>query len=113
MTDSMKPIDPVETSHHPGQTSYTTVANVRSVSSPPRSSRAGGKPSTPVVLVPYSAEGQPPSRSTLHSSGVVTHNRHDSNTCTSMVYVPPTNIANPPLILGQPLGAQPVISQDS
>ena len=28
-----------------------------------------------------------------------------------MIYVPPTNIVNPPLSLGQPLGAQPVISQ--
>ena len=42
MVDSMKPIDPVETSKHPGQTFDPTVANVMPVSSPPRSSRAGG-----------------------------------------------------------------------
>ena len=57
LADSMKPIDPVETSKHPGQTSDPTIANVRSVSSPSRSSRAGGKPSTPVVSVPYGAGG--------------------------------------------------------
>ena len=44
LTDSMKPIYPVETSHHPCQTSDPMVANVRSISSPPRSSRARGKP---------------------------------------------------------------------
>ena len=60
LADSMKPIDPVETSHHPGQTSDPTVANVRFVSSPPRSSRPGGKRSTPVVSVPYSVGGKPP-----------------------------------------------------
>ena len=59
LADSIKPIDPVETSKHPGQTSDPTVANVRSVSSPPRSSRARGKPSTLVVLVPYSSGGNP------------------------------------------------------
>ena len=57
LSDSMKPIDHVETSHHPGQTYDPTVLNVRSVSSPPRSSMAGGKPSTPVVSVPYGAGG--------------------------------------------------------
>ena len=75
LADSMKPIDPIETSHHPGQTSNPTVANVRSISSPPRSSRAGGKPSTLVVSVPYSVGGKPLTRSTLPSGGVVTHNR--------------------------------------
>ena len=55
----MKPIDPVEAPPHPGQTFDPMVANVRSVSSPPRSSRVGGKPSTPVVSVPYSVEGKP------------------------------------------------------
>ena len=59
LVDSMKPIDPVETSKHPGQTSDPTVANVRSVSSPPRSSRDGGESSNPVVSVTYSARGQP------------------------------------------------------
>ena len=59
LANSMKPIDHVETSHHPGQTFDPTVANARSVSSPPRSYRAGGQPSTPVVSVPYSVEGQP------------------------------------------------------
>ena len=59
LTNSMKPIDPVETSHHPGQTSDPTVANVRSVSSPPMSSRDGGESSSPIVLVPYSAKGKP------------------------------------------------------
>ena len=59
LADSMKPIDPVETSHHPGQTFDPTVANVRSVSSPHRSSRVGGKPSTPAVSIPYSFRGKP------------------------------------------------------
>ena len=65
----------VLTSHHPVQTFDPTVANVKFVSSPPRSSMDGGKPSILVVLVPYSSEGKPPTRSTLSSSGVVTHNR--------------------------------------
>ena len=30
-----------------------------------------------------------------------------------MVYVPPTNIVNPPLSSGQPLGAQPIVNQAS
>ena len=55
----MKPIDLVETSKHPVETSDPTVANVRSVSSPPRSSRPGEQPSTPVVSVPYSSGGNP------------------------------------------------------
>ena len=42
LADSMKPIDPVETSKHLGQTFDPTVANVRFVSSPARSSRDGG-----------------------------------------------------------------------
>ena len=111
LADSMKPIDLVETSHNPGQTSDPTVANVRSVSSPPRSSRAGEKPSTLVVSVPYSVTRKPPAQSTLPFGGVVTHNRQASNAGTSTVYVPPTNIVNPPLSSGQPLGAQPVVSQ--
>ena len=61
LADSMKPIDSVRTSKHPGQTFDPTVANVRSVSIPPRYSRAGGKPSTPVVSARYSVEGQYPS----------------------------------------------------
>ena len=59
LTDSMKPINHVDTSHHPGQTSDPMVANVRFVSSPPRSSRDGGQLSTSVVLVPYNARGKP------------------------------------------------------
>ena len=60
LVDSMKPIDPVETSQHPGQTSNPTVANIRSVSSPPRSSREGGQSSTPVVSIPHIAVGATP-----------------------------------------------------
>ena len=43
LADSKKPIDLVETSKHLGQTFNPMVANVRSISSPPRSSRAGGE----------------------------------------------------------------------
>ena len=49
----------------------------------------------------------------LPSVGVVTHNRQASNVGTSTVYVPPTNIVNPPLSSGQPLGAQPIVNQAS
>ena len=59
LADSTKPIDLVETSKHPSQTSDPMVANVMYVSSPPRSSRAGGKSSNPVVLLPYSGGGKP------------------------------------------------------
>ena len=113
LDDSMKPIDPVETPPHLGQTFNPTVANVCSVSSPPGSSRAGVKPSNPFVSVPYSVGGKPLALSTLPSNGFVTQNRQASNAGTSTVYVPPTSIINPPLSSGQPLGAQPVISQDS
>ena len=115
LANSMKPINPVETSKQPGQTSDPTVANVRYVSSPPRSSRARGKPSTPIISVPYSVGGKPPTRSTLPSNGVDTQNRQASNAGTSTVYVPPTNtnIVNPPLISGQPLGAQPIVNKAS
>ena len=75
LADSMKPIDPIGTPPCPGQTSDPTVANVWSIPSPPRSYRARGKPSTPVVSVPYSARGKPPPRSMLPSGGVFTHNR--------------------------------------
>ena len=60
LADSMKPIDPVETSKRLGQTFDPPIANVRSISSPPRYFRDGGKPSTLVVSVPYSAKGKPP-----------------------------------------------------
>ena len=110
LADSMKPIDLVETSQHPGQTFEPTVANVRSVSSPPRSSRAGGKPSTPIVSVPYSVGGKPSAQFMLPSGGVVTHNRHASNAGTSTFFVPPTNIVNPPLSSGQPLGEKLVVN---
>ena len=42
LSDSLKPINPVDTSHHPCQTFDPMVANVRFVSSPARSSRDGG-----------------------------------------------------------------------
>ena len=49
-----------ETSHNLGQTSNsaTAVLNSRSVSSHPTLPMAGGKPSVPVVSVPFNAGGK-------------------------------------------------------
>ena len=115
LANSLIPIDPVEPLHHPDQNFDPTVANVRCVSSPPMSSMAGGKPSTPVVSVPSNVEGKPLARPTLPSTRVVTHNRQISTAGPSIVYVPPTNmnIVNPPLSPRQDLGAQPIINQAS
>ena len=115
LADSMKPIEPIETSHHPGQTYDPIVSNVRYVPIPPMTSMDGGKPSTPIALEPFNARGKPPKRSMLPTSGVVTNNRHTSTTGPSSLYVLPTNtnIVNPPLSSSQALRAQPVVNQAS
>ena len=83
LVDSLIPINLVEPSHHPDQTFDPTVSNVRFVSSPPMSSMAGGKPSTPVVSVPFNVGGEPSAQSTLPDNGFSTHNRQTSTACTS------------------------------
>ena len=109
----MKPIEPVETSHHLGQTYDPTVSNVRYVPGPPMTYMSRGQPSNLVTLVPFNFGGESLARSTLPASGFVTNNRQTPTACPSSVYVPPTNtnIVNPPLSLGQPLGEQPVVNQ--
>ena len=114
LADSMRPIEPIidraVTPHNPGQITTHITSHVMSVPNPLRFSAHGAQPSIPILSVPSSVGGEPPTQPTLSVAKIVPSQGQTSNIAPSIVYVPPThnNVANPPSSSGHPLGAQPV-----